>query len=1582
MYKLSNAQCERVRINAMAAIPVFILLSSLQIVSISGSSSGSSYSSGTSKLQSTFSDRSVGFFVSLLDLNFRPGAPYNDGEFVWAKGLYDDYKASYPLPPEANACSKSFSLPLNSSIRLQAVSSSDCTININTSLNSPTWFVIQIQRREGDPDYSTFFVENSFKDDLNNAKDIISFPFSDCKVKRLGKSLIFHLVMTYVDISIYNLGTLTTPTLQQNNCSVKYDGVEWYHHKWYPFVKYDRFVIGLWNRQRIRIRANMFHILCPKGCNCTLGHNQWLTACQAAVQKVLLVCNPNIASLSFSKRRLSKIESNAFLCYLSLRKLILRKNLIQTLADQTFGVLEKLTFLDISYNELMFLPNGIFDNQLELEYLKLNNNYLSSLPVHVFNFTSQLTYLEISFNLFHIAFENSIFSDLQNVVYMGLRNANIQVLSNNALSFLSYLKNLNLKYNDISALDSNVFSNLESVTDITLGHNKLSRIGRNVFEFTFNLRRLALDHNYLVFIPADVFRNLARLEYLELSDNLFGSVAGNTPSTMSMQLTPNHITSPEYLFGGHNKVPETETDTYKLPTKLTKLSLNHNKLSILPAGVFSGLKKLKHLNISHNCLNTVLEDVFTGLPRLSDLDLSDNLFTELPYFLTELPQTISKLGYLRFSNNKVSSIYRIVFSERNIIDTLDLSHNRISIIPSGIFTKHRYMYDLDLAFNEITHIMSKSLPSKISHLKLHNNRLSTLPHDIFHGFENLLELSLHNNRLVVLPDLSSLSELTTLRLSNNLLTIYPQSLRILKNVIFLSLQNNEFANFQYTSFGSENSIRYLDISGNKLYHLHNGLLDNCLELRIFIAGDNEIRELPLGIFDSLQMMFKLSLKFNYLTILHENVFYSMRNLKHLYLEGNNLVTLPMTIFTFNIKLQHLTLSWNKLFAIFPETFEGLTKLEVLELEGTNLKNVSYRCFHSLVKLKTLLMSDNNIIYLFESIYNVTKKLKFLDLCCNNISSLPMNIFTPLISLEYLNLAYNSLSQLPSLATCSKLIYLELSNNMFSHLSFYSIQSLANLKLLTLENNNISVIPRHVLEKFKGLRVLVLNSNFLTSLDAGVFTNLGSLQILRLSNNWISIIGDDSLIDLQNLKTLEVQYNELSSLSKDLFQNLTNLIFLNISQNYIQTVYLGGMTFSSSQLVVDLRGNTLMLLSPRSFSEFQVTFIVDHYSACCFISGNDVICISLNVRSDYLTCKRMLRSVMLRLTMWLVGLGSVAFNIAVIGSRLFTGMKNNRQGVLILNLAVSDFLMGVDMLILSSADFYYYNFFPSFSASWIESFMCKIAAVLSTLSSEASVLLVALIGLDRYLGVRYPLGVHAGLGKTRTRICIFMCWLISVTMALIPVIIDTYIPGFFEISEVCVGLPIVKRKVTVEKDAFIPVKTLVFQREYVYVMSNKTNSYLFNAGKYWRLESASTTQDIYYKFSEVSSLKVASFLSIFIFIGFNLTCFIALSVFYIRVFQIANDSSKAIQSTAKSQEVRMALKMSVIVLTDFLCWVPLALVCLFVQCGAFTVGPEFYSWTVGLILPINSCMNPFLYTLAIVLLDRQTKKTNASKKSSK
>ena len=70
---------------------------------------------------------------------------------------------------------------------------------------------------------------------------------------------------------------------------------------------------------------------------------------------------------------------------------------------------------------------------------------------------------------------------------------------------------------------------------------------------------------------------------------------------------------------------------------------------------------------------------------------------------------------------------------------------------------------------------------------------------------------------------------------------------------------------------------------------------------------------------------------------------------------------------------------------------------------------------------------------------------------------------------------------------------------------------------------------------------------------------------------------------------------------------------------------------------------------------------------------------------------------------------------------------------------------------------------------------------------------------------------------------------------------------------------------------------------------------------------------------------------------------------------------------------MAIKMSAIVFTDFMTWVPLIIVCILVQFQLITVDPLVYVWTVAFIIPINSAINPFLYTFITLIQDRNKSK---------
>ncbi len=488
-----------------------------------------------------------------------------------------------------------------------------------------------------------------------------------------------------------------------------------------------------------------------------------------------------------------------------------------------------------------------------------------------------------------------------------------------------------------------------------------------------------------------------------------------------------------------------------------------------------------------------------------------------------------------------------------------------------------------------------------------------------------------------------------------------------------------------------------------------------------------------------------------------------------------------------------------------------------------------------------------------------------------------------------------------------------------------------------------------------------------------------LRILNLSYNRIEIIDAENFYGLESVSTLELQHNNLVSIEVGIFHYVIKLDFLNVSENHIQTVYASYKnTTWTSTFMCDIRLNPLNSLHEKITMPFDnLTIFVDEYASCCFMGAN-ITCISTDARPSFLTCRRLLSNAFLRCTMWIVGIMIILLNVSVIVSRLFNTDDNKVQNILILNLGFSDFLMGIDMLIITSVDMYYADYFPNYSANWIKGNLCKIAAALSTLSSEVSVILILLIALDRFLGVRFPLGLHRGLGTTRMRISIILCWLVSLTISIVPIILDIFSTGFFEVSEVCVGLPLVKRVKTSETNKLIDITTYDYDISWELVHANDTVWYFgdqelwhgLGIGMFgWFPRPAELTLNIDYKVSFVSGHRLASLVSIIVFIGVNITCFITIAVFYIQIFQTARTSSKNIRSTAESKEVRMAVKMSAVVFTDFCCWVPISLVCLLVQCGAFSVRPEMYAWTVGFLLPINSALNPFLYTLANIIGDR-------------
>lgn len=311
-------------------------------------------------------------------------------------------------------------------------------------------------------------------------------------------------------------------------------------------------------------------------------------------------------------------------------------------------------------------------------------------------------------------------------------------------------------------------------------------------------------------------------------------------------------------------------------------------------------------------------------------------------------------------------------------------------------------------------------------------------------------------------------------------------------------------------------------------------------------------------------------------------------------------------------------------------------------------------------------------------------------------------------------------------------------------------------------------------------------------------------------------------------------------------------------------------------------------------------------------------------------------------MWVLGGSSIIGNGFVIMWRLKQKNLSDKsyvQSFLILNLATSDFLMGVFMIVIASADRYYGDEYFKYAEQWRNSIGCKIAGFISLIASEASVLFLTIISVDRFISILFPFSTKQ-LRKKTVRITSAIAWGILLTISITPVILADADSDFYGLSDVCIGLPLITKPAS-----------------YVITTGN------VNSQQSQQAFDVPVPQDI----------QPAWYFSIALFIGVNSLLFLIIFICYVAIFIQVKISSKNIRKTGRDEEIKRAIKMSIIVGSNFICWIPIIIMGILSQSGAVVIPLVAYVWSVVFILPINASLNPYLYTLSTLISARNQPK---------
>ncbi|XP_071510300.1 uncharacterized protein [Diadema antillarum] len=411
-----------------------------------------------------------------------------------------------------------------------------------------------------------------------------------------------------------------------------------------------------------------------------------------------------------------------------------------------------------------------------------------------------------------------------------------------------------------------------------------------------------------------------------------------------------------------------------------------------------------------------------------------------------------------------------------------------------------------------------------------------------------------------------------------------------------------------------------------------------------------------------------------------------------------------------------------------------------------------------------------------------------------------------------------------------------------------------------------------------------------------------------------------------LAELELVSSNIELIPAAAFSNNGDLYSLSLLGNPISKIEKGAFSNLKNLRKLDLRDTDLPINSDirEALQEIKSlhTIYADTFTMCCIMeltpADSDDTTGCFAPADEFSSCSDLLKDTVLRISMWILGISAMAGNIFVIGLRAIRRhqVETSRiQSRLITHLAISDFFMGCYMMAIAGADFYFRGDYAVHADAWRASLLCRLAGFISTLSSEVSVFIIMLISLDRILCIVFVHHPDIQFSNKSCKIWLVVVWVISLVISIIPAVVPIpYFQQFYGKSSVCLGLPL-----TTER---LPG---------------------------WEY-------------------------SISLFLGLNLVCFVVTAFCYVAIF-VAVRRSAANFSKSKDHgrhtkrgmqvQVKLAAKMALIVGTDFICWMPIIIMGFLSAIRVVEIPADVYAWTAVFILPLNSSLNPYLYTLSTV-----------------
>ncbi|KAG5848476.1 hypothetical protein ANANG_G00098850 [Anguilla anguilla] len=435
-----------------------------------------------------------------------------------------------------------------------------------------------------------------------------------------------------------------------------------------------------------------------------------------------------------------------------------------------------------------------------------------------------------------------------------------------------------------------------------------------------------------------------------------------------------------------------------------------------------------------------------------------------------------------------------------------------------------------------------------------------------------------------------------------------------------------------------------------------------------------------------------------------------------------------------------------------------------------------------------------------------------------------------------------------------------------------------------------------------LNWLDMEGNQIETVGNVTFSSCKMLTVLVLQRNRISRLHENAFSPLQKLGELDLSSNQIKTIPPNLFVDLGELLQLNISYNPILELQMDHFDNLHKLKSLSIEGIEISNIQRRMFEPLKdLTHIYFKKFQYCGYAPHVRSC---KPNTDGISSfENLLANIVLRVFVWVVSATTCFGNIFVICMRSYIRSENKLHAMCIISLCCADGLMGVYLFVIGAFDLKFRGEYNRHAQSWMDSVQCQVVGSLAMLSTEVSVLLLTYLTLEKYVCIVYPFQ-YLTPGRCRTVSVLVSIWVLGFVIAFLPLVGKGFFRNFYGTNGVCFPLH-----------------------------------------------------------AEQPETVGAQVYSIVIFLGLNLVAFLIIVFSYGSMFyNIQKTGTRATEySNHIKKEVTIAKRFFSIVITDSLCWIPI-FVLKILSLMQVEIPGTISSWVVIFILPINSALNPILYTL--------------------